>query len=302
MSAVQMIPYQPTYKTLTTTKMQQLTHSEFFQRLQRNESTYEFTGDENNETNLYFDFDLSTDDAHDEDEKAAIWNEINSILKECIYEAYKVVPIFHVLEAFGESKGKNKASYHIHVPNIRDRKFSILYFVKKINEYVKINKKSELYNMGIMTKDITPNFQFLDESVYSNNRYMRCYGTSKDGENRPFKLLIGDLQQTSITYKYPNAEVIHYKEAESIESKNKKQIDNSKPENIKEFVYDMFLKNEMFISKAFSRNEWVRMGMILKNEFGENKGRELFHRFSQLCPSKYEIDSTNEQFDTFRIG
>lgn len=304
MSDIQMIPYQLKYNTTADTPIMFLNFEDFFKRLRNNKPTYEHTGLTNNETNLYFDVDLSDDDVYEEEEKMCIWNEIHDILKERIYEAYKIEPEFHVHEAFGESNEKYKASYHIHVPNIRDYKFSIQKFIEDTNKYVRLNKKTELYNMRIMSKDIIPTFKLLDESVYSNNRYMRCHGTSKPNENRPFKLLVGDLEKTSITYKYPNHTVVNYVKEETqtkTQTNNKYKLSNSQNEKLE--VFNMFLENGLFRDIALGkRPNWIKMATALKTEFGDELGSKLFHTFSKIDTERYNEDECDYQFEHVTEG
>lgn len=304
------ITYFTTCKASENLVLPTATIEQFLERLNKKLPTYELTGSDDNETNLYFDIDIKSTEIGITIEEMKSVDSTNGLrdtfipyLRAAIVDCYKIEPKFAIETSHGYALKKEdkiyKWSYRVYVPNIRDRKFSIKKFVEYFNK--EIRKYPEIMKSYLCLEDNQiEKYKFIDDGVYSNRRFMRCHGTSKDGENRPLILESGDLIDTIITYKQPNAVVKYYSE----NKKNQASSLSSQPktsENIKETIFNLFIENKLFLAKSLGRNDWRNMGTALKHEFG-NKGLSLFRKFTDLCPLELRYDSitVEEQYESFR--
>jgi hypothetical protein len=89
---------------------------------------------------------------------------------------------------FKESKNTWISSWRFVITNFYSTKKTMLKFIKNLEKEL-----IPIFNIRI------PNFS-LDKSIYGSGRKMRMVNSSKDGENRPLKLVYGTLQDTLITY------------------------------------------------------------------------------------------------------
>lgn len=304
------ITYFTTCKASENLVLPTATIEQFLERLNKKLPTYELTGSDDNETNLYFDIDIKSTEIGITIEEMKSVDSTNGLrdtfipyLRAAIVDCYKIEPKFAIETSHGYALKKEdkiyKWSYRVYVPNIRDRKFSIKKFVEYFNK--EIRKYPEIMKSYLCLEDNQiEKYKFIDEGVYDNRRFMRCHGTSKEGETRPLILESGELIDTVITHKQEGATVKYYcdnikKEAPTISS-------SEKSENVKEMVYNMFIENKLFLAKSLVRNDWMHMGTALKTEFGD-KGLALFHKFTNLCPleMRYESQYVEEQFNSFRF-
>lgn len=172
---------------------------EFLTRLQNKMPTYEVipTNDENIKVNLDFDYYINQDEFNLE-----VANEVKTILKDRINNALKsltnITPNFHILTSHSNNVVKNdgsisgKYSIRFFVSNIITSRTMIKSFVMDINDYFDKQEK-DLWDY------VEKNGDTFDTSIYSKDKKMRCYETSKPNEDRPLKLEEGTVEGTIIT-------------------------------------------------------------------------------------------------------
>ena len=91
------------------------------------------------------------------------------------------------------------------------------------------------------------------------------------------------------------------KEKEKKEKKTKEQKNKEK----EEFNNDIKKKEIKKLLKLLKENrsskytDWINVGIIIWNELNED-GLKIFHKFSKLCPDKYDEDECNYKFDSFK--
>lgn len=209
------IQYFPQFNVLAGTAPLTASVQSFCDTLKSSSGTYyELTGDRTAETNLYFDIDMKD---YIEPYSPEIIDSIESFVKKAlihkITQCYGISPNLAMATSHGaafDKDGKNcfKLSIRFFAPNIRDRKDSIKRFVEHFNvEFA--NDPDCLETIGESDRD----YKVLDESVYSHNRKMRCIGTSKPNEQRPLKLVDGQIEDTLITFLQPNATFKNFADA-----------------------------------------------------------------------------------------
>ena len=104
-----------------------------------------------------------------------------------------------------EKKIQNKLSYRITFLKKCGNKIAVEYYIRTF-VLPKIKETFDTYDVGInfdedSKVDKTKNYLDIDFSVYSTNRKMRCWGSSKPKEDRP-NVIVGDFDvlDTCITY------------------------------------------------------------------------------------------------------
>ena len=130
--------------------------------------------------------------------------------------------------------------------------------------------------------------KLFDESIYDKNRKLRSLYCSKPDENRPLNLYQGTFNQSIISCFIP-------KDAQSIEMNKPQPLPSVIPvkdTNVDADKYnkyfDLFMKKSALDKYAENYSEWRNIGFILRYEFGNDIGFELFDAFSKLCPAKYD--------------
>lgn len=111
----------------------------------------------------------------------------------------------------------------------------------------------DLYSQIALPSCITP-----DYSVYSSNKKMRTFYTSKPGEVRPFTMLQGDVKDTLITYIPKDAEKLDFDLPPVPES-------SSRPRVVRD---ELLLKVVEALPVKFldSYADWITIGMALYHE------------------------------------
>lgn len=99
---------------------------------------------------------------------------------------------------------KKKYSVRYWFPDIKSHRNTQLQFVKKLNEWIKKDWEKDddhlFQYVGELFETDKKNVyrNLFDESIYDQNRRMRCLGTSKPGEDRPLILKRGEIIDTII--------------------------------------------------------------------------------------------------------
>jgi hypothetical protein len=121
------------------------------------------------------------------------------------FKDFGFVPIFAVAESHSEKRIKNKKtiwgySFHIVIKNIIGYKKDIKKFAIKLNQHINEHQNTDYifkYKEENKNIDITAIF---DTSVYNTGvQKFRSVYSSKDGEDRPFNLILGTFQDMIIS-------------------------------------------------------------------------------------------------------
>ena len=157
---------------------------------------------------------------------------------------------------------------------------------KKISfGFVVINKKSTKSDNKRWIEEISKELVFpsgvsLDTGVYGKNQKIRCLNSSKDGEIRPKKLLVGNPIDTLISL----VDDCTLVELPPIEKKKKsKDISATIPETLLEQIV-------MNITNDCDWNNWYKVAQAIFNERGSE---ELFLKWSRTSPKHNERDALN---------
>lgn len=181
-------------------------------RISNAEPTFECTGLDNAVCNMYFDIDhkLTPDEVYDENVDAIVGEKGKELIAQCIKQITDIEPKIAVATAskkdfieFQSQKNISKYSWRYFVPNIQMKKCEMQDFIIQMNKYVDQEK---------MIWDYIENDGkgLFDTGIYNNNRKMRCINTSKPNENRPLVLVEGSIEDTLITSKIHNSQVITF--------------------------------------------------------------------------------------------
>jgi hypothetical protein len=173
---------------------QSLPKNEFIARLNNSLPTYEFTGNNDTKCKLYFDIDSYVDtEDFNLDTIDGIKNYAIHLIKESLKEYISVEPKISIATSHGKlpQEGKSKYSVRLFVSNVYSNKSNNKSFVIKMNKKI----SNEVWDYIEKPSD----GKLFDESVYDNNKKMRCVNTSKDGENRPLIAEDCSTEDTVIT-------------------------------------------------------------------------------------------------------
>ena len=247
---------------------QSLCVNDFINRLKNKRPTYEFTGDQQTKCKLYFDVDCYTPtDQFDTDIASSLKNFVKNHINTVLQEHTEVKPRLSTMISHGETseKGKSKYSIRVYISNIYGIKPNIKSFVKEMNS--KVDKEIWDY------VEKPENGKLFDESVYDQNRKMRCFGTSKDGENRPLVFENeedGTIEDTIITGCF-DGDALELKSPLSLQNPNSPTSVVLTPEeetmNDIDYLLCVCIQNQM--CKEETNKEWSIIGQALKNELGD---------------------------------
>ena len=176
------------FLTISTTNM--------IERIENELPSFEVTGSESAVCKLYFDIDYHiTNNAFDKEIDLYIKDTGIKYIKECINNKFNKDPII----ATATSSYHKKYSWRFFVSNIKMKKNELKYLINQMNQYIDTN--SDIFDI------IEKKGCLFDDSIYDNNRKMRCINTSKPNENRPLLLVDGSIKDTLIT-DINNAELV----------------------------------------------------------------------------------------------
>ena len=247
-----------------------LDEGEFIKRIQNHDTTFEVIVDDKHK--LYFDIDYKVKESEvfDDEMTERLIRKGLEYINDFFQNLLGDIKL-NIAVAESSSQEYNKYSVRFFVSNILTTKKINKAIVEDINKIVKSRKDGEdnIYNF-ISESDSG----LFDSGIYDSNRKMRCVNTSKPNEDRPLNLVRGELHETVITGFYDDELIdieTHYKlptkvqlqeetytdsEAESID-----EIPNTKNNQQLKLLLDCL--NERRYDEY---HEWVKIGMILKNE------------------------------------
>ena len=107
-----------------------------------------------------------------------------------------------------------------------------------------------------------------------------------NGETAKYKYLGGEIHEIPQDF----LEYLLPKKAEVKPQENKKKAS-------KDEIVDLI--NLLQPQRATNYDDWIKIGIILYNEL-EEKGREIFHDFSQWCEKKYDENECDKKYDSFK--
>ena len=185
----------------------------------------------------------------------------------------------------GDNEAKLSVRYF--VSNIKTNTFSNKKFVENINILIKSKFDSCDNIFEYVCND--RNKQIFDESVYSNNKKMRCINTSKPNEDRPLLLQSGSINNTIITsffdancFEYIVVDVPIVRTITTLTNKENK--DNKNTMLLEECILHGLLNN------ITSYNDYVILGFGLYNTFGDETGFYFYNKICQNYPRHYDYD------------
>jgi len=171
-----------------------------------------------------------------------------------------------------------------------------------LNEYkVKIKDMKDLVNDIKQLPELNEFKNTIDTSVYSSGGKIRLPYCSKDGEDRPFVILKGKFKdfltcRTDKAEEYDMTPINDKKIQKQIE-KEAKQIKKDKLNNNKisdELMTELL--NSIDVSRCNTYDDWIKIGMALKNDGYDIK---LYHDFSKRS-KKYQLGCDARQWYGFK--
>jgi len=209
-----------------------------------------------------------------------------------------------VIELFGERVAIAKSSSYIH-HKISWRVFFIDEFADK--------KTNKLFAKKIQNE--FPNEVKVDPNVYGTNQKIRMLNSSKDGENRPLKLVKGNIKDTIISYvpdscvrmpfedpKETIAREREEKKKQKEEEKKQKDDDKKRTLNEKETLKRnaelMTYVEYLTLKRLADYDSWIKLGMIL---WSSGIPLATWDEISQRA-NNYESGACEEKWATFRTS
>lgn len=170
-----------------------ISKNDFITRLNNKLSTYEYTGDKYTKVKPYFDIDFYVShELFDLEIAQGIENYSLHLMKETLKEYVTIEPNICVATSHGiVNETQSKYSIRFYISNLYTNKPNNKLFVMKLNKII----SNELWDYVEKPKD----GKLFDTSVYDDNKKMRCINTSKEDEDRPLILKIGNIEQSVIT-------------------------------------------------------------------------------------------------------
>ena len=145
-------------------------------------------------------------------------------------------------------------------------------------------KDNELFAKHLKDRIVLPDGVSVDVGIYNKNRKMRMLGSSKDGENRPLRLVKGDAVDTIITLT----------DGCVLKEMPKKEIKRGRPPKAKESkllpIFDL-----LPIELIDEYDTWVKIGMVCKNC---DETLDVFKQVSSRS-TKYNERECEKKWDTF---
>lgn len=189
---------------------------------------------------------------------------------------------------FSVLKQQWKVSWRFTMPTIVGKKRSIKLFLKEIIEE---RMKAFLVDLPAQLWEAF----HLDMSIYSNNWKMRMLGSSKDGENRPLRLVHGSPADTLITLIPEDAQVL----ADVPETQVASTAQNAPLQDpTQAALVRAHLANVG--NKDMAWDEWYQMGQIIFNTLGDEAGWPVFDEWSKGS-KKYCATVTAQQWRSLTL-
>lgn len=275
-----------------------MTSTEFLTRLQNKLPTYEVMPKNDEKIKMFFDFDYGS--IKKEDFNLDVAQEINRILKDRItkslFSLTEIQPTFHIMESHTNNYDENhgKYSFRYFISNIIASRHTIKNFTIDMNKYFD-TAETELWDY------IEKDGDTFDLQVYTKERKMRCYETSKPNQNRPLKLIEGNIEGT-IIQAFMDKDVFEF----NYESKIRPSSPNSvvpNCENNTQIKADKYIELLTIIGKGNEKilhNIWFNIGSILKTN-GYTK--KVFEEFTKefVANKEKELDKIWDCINTEQI-
>lgn len=244
--------------------------------------------------------------------KATYKNARDYTLSQSFLEIEKYTDNYEVLNAdynrmYGDIDGKNiegsesefnaldEKTKNAIVSFLKDETYCLMtassYTHKKISwRFVILNRKCSLKDnkkwvqLSVESIDLPKGITF-DTNPYGNNQKMRMVGSNKDGENRPLKLVKGEIIDSLISYIPDECELMQLPTQEEIVSTE------SHPKLEGKFLHEIVMN----IDSDDSYEQWVKIGMAIRSSGGSE---ELFLKWSQQSAS-YNEKECHEKWRSF---
>lgn len=223
--------------------------------------------------------------------KATYKNARDYTLSQALLEIEKYTDNYEVLNAehnrlYGDVDGKNiegsenefndldRKTKDSIVKFLKDEQYCLLtassFLHKKISwRFVITNRKTSAEDnkkwvqMNIEHIALPEGITF-DTSPYGKNQKIRMVGSNKDGENRPLRLIVGDVMDTLISYICEGCELMEFPKEKKIK-KNKKDIQEDKIEKKLLTRLVMNIKND----ESTEWEQWYKVAQAIYNEGGD---------------------------------
>ena len=250
---------------------------------------------------LYFDIDIKGDadeyEGHIDMQPHILRIALDTLTDFCV-QVVKVEPDFTVKTANSENfkdwkSGAEKyaLSIHIIINNVILIKAEQKRLIQKFNQFV-------VKNTPDLADYIGEGNLLFDEAVYDKNRKFRSLYASKPDENRPFILERGTFQNSCISAFIPDDAVLYEPPVESVVNHTAASTESDCSDNDEnKFAVELLFESGLLHKLSGDYHTWRDIGWILRNEFGNVEGAELFHRFSKLSP-KYDKHECQDFWDT----
>ena len=272
-------------------------YSEFLLRLKDKKPTYEVLPANDEKIKLNFDFDYKIEK---EDFNIEVANEVKIILKNRINEALinltTIKPNFHIMEAHTDNYDENNGKYSLRffISNLIASRKKIKEFAIDMNKYFNEAEK-DLWDYIEKKGDV------FDLQIYTKERKMRCYETSKPDQNRPLKLIEGTIEGTIITGCFDNYAIEFIYESKIRPSSPTSVTYNCENKSIKN--EDKYIELLTIIGKGNEKilhPTWFKIGSILKTN-GYTK--TVFEEFTKQYVSnkQKELDKIWDCINTEQI-
>lgn len=167
----------------------------------------------------------------------------------------------------------NKLSFHLVILNKHGSRDAVKSFVLSLYETLRDGlTQCSLLLTGDPKPETDKPILVLDTGIYNANRKIRCWGSSKDDENRPFRSVSdGTTLDTLITYIPDGCEPLAEplppppppSASDTSESSDPKDIDEAMPDKVALLRDVLAALNP---KRVVMRDYWLRMGFALHNE------------------------------------
>ena len=250
---------------------------------------------------LYFDIDIKGDAdeyaGHIDMQPHILRIALDTLTDFCL-QVVKVEPDFTVKTANSENfkdwktgAEKYALSIHIIINNVILIKAEQKRLIQKFNQFV-------VKNTPDLADYIGEGNLLFDEAVYDKNRKFRSLYASKPDENRPFILERGTFQNSCISAFIPDDAVLYEPPVDSVVNHTAASTESDCSDNDEnKFAVELLFESGILHKLSGDYHTWRDIGWILRNEFGNVEGAELFHRFSKLSP-KYDKHECQDFWDS----
>lgn len=123
-----------------------------------------------------------------------------------------------------------------------------------------------------------------DDSPYGKNQKIRMLKSNKDGENRPLRLVKGEVIDTLISYIPEGCELMEMKK----EKKEKKKKTEAQPERIDSALLSRLVMN-ITNDETISWEQWYKISQAIYNERGSE---DLFLAWSSKSPKHNDREAS----------